>query len=355
MRQALQNLKGEIEFREILSRQHVLGENILPDYYQKEQHDRILLERIITTQEAMEQLRGGGVSLSPFLELGAERGQRSLVLANDFHATGFAIDISYHQLKTIDHFSRLFNREKLPIRICCDANYLPFRSNSFPFVFCYEFLHHFPALKPVIDEILRVLSNGYFYFDEEPFKRWLKVKLYKQRAKMYSETAHRKNKYLTFFESFISEMPCEEIEYGIIENNNISLREWLKALSVFSEHELDLTSVYHISSKIRHSLKLQNFPNFLLGGQVTGLCRKDSVREHTTSDIYDSLGCPDCMISSSDGNFDRPSLTKLSDGFQCSQCGFTYPVKDNIIFLLPKDEFQQLYPEIWSASVVAIQ
>jgi SAM-dependent methyltransferase/uncharacterized protein YbaR (Trm112 family) len=347
MKQTIQNLKGEVEFREILSRQHVLGENILPDYYQKEQHDQILLQRIKDTRETMEEFKQRGVRISPFLELGAERGQRSLVLANDFNADGIAIDISYHQLKTMDHFSKLFHKEKLPIRICCDANHLPFKSDSFPFVFCYEFLHHFPALKTVTDEIFRVLSHGYFYFDEEPFKRWLKVKLYRQNAKIYSEGARRKNKYLALLESFISDAPCDETEYGIVENNNITLEEWLRALSTFEEHDLEVVSVYNLSSRINHKLRLQNIPNYLLGGQITGFCRKNSYNsEYVTNTLYDRLGCPDCKIPTIDKKFDRPSLINYVDSFKCSQCGCIYPIRDNIIFLLPRDELQQLYPNI---------
>ncbi|HLO17855.1 MAG TPA: class I SAM-dependent methyltransferase [Anaerolineales bacterium] len=349
LRQTIQNLKGEVEFREKLSRQHVLGESRLPDYYQKEQHDQILLQRMHDTRQKMEQLKNQGVGLSPFLELGAERGQRSLVLANDFNATGIAIDISYHQLKTMDHFSKLFHKERMPVRICCDANHLPFRNNSFPFVFCYEFLHHFPALKPVLSEVFRVLSDGYFFFDEEPFKRWLKVVLYKQDDKIYSERARRKNKYLTFFESFISEAPCDETEYGIIENNKISLAEWLEALSSFSERDLVLASVYHLSSKIEQKLNLRNIPNLLLGGQITGLCGKVSAAEaHEGTDLFERLGCPDCKIPAWDGSFDRPALIKLASGFKCPQCEFTYPCQDDIIFLLPRNELQQLYPEVWS-------
>jgi hypothetical protein len=44
-------------------------------------------------------------------------------------------------------------------------------------MFCYEFLHHFPSLAPIITEIYCVLSDGYFFFDEEPFKRVLKLSL----------------------------------------------------------------------------------------------------------------------------------------------------------------------------------
>ncbi len=162
--QSVKNLRGEIEFRKQLSIQHVTGEMLLPDYYDKDQHDEILFERVDTTLNDIKKLEQQSISLSPFIELGAERCQRALVLTNDFNADGFAVDISYHQLKTAKHFARVFDRPKLPLRVCCDINNLPFRNNSFPFAFGYQFLHHFPSLKPIIQEIYRILSNGVFFF-----------------------------------------------------------------------------------------------------------------------------------------------------------------------------------------------
>src|SRR5205807_240695 len=133
-----------------------------------------------------------------------------LVVANDFGGTGVAADISYHQLATMEHFSRLFGRPALPMRICCDANHLPFRSNSFPFVFAYQFLHHFPNIAPIINEVHRVQSRGYFYFDEEPFKRIMRLVLYRQKAKIYSQQVLSRNRYLSLIESFISESESDE-------------------------------------------------------------------------------------------------------------------------------------------------
>jgi hypothetical protein len=122
------------------------------------------------------------VWLSPFLELGAERGQRSLVVANDFSATGIAADISCHQLLMVDHFSHLFQRERLPTRVCCDPNHLPFGSDAFSFVFGYQFLHDCPSLPQIISEINRLLGDG-----AEPFKRMARLPLYQQEHKAYSQ------------------------------------------------------------------------------------------------------------------------------------------------------------------------
>jgi ubiquinone/menaquinone biosynthesis C-methylase UbiE len=345
MQQTIENLRGEIEFRAKLALQHVSGEVLLPDYYKKDEHDRILWERVEMTRKKMTELSGLGINFSPFLELGAERGQRSLVLANDFGANGVAIDISYHQLKTMEHFSHVFKMEKLPLRICCNANHLPFKSNSFPFIFCYEFLHHFPSLQPVMKEVHRVSSDGYFYFDEEPFKRVMKLALYRQKAKIYSERTLRKNKYVTLIESFISDVPCDEVEHGIVENDNISLMEWINALSLFDEREIDLSSINRFKSKLEGRFKRANIPNYLLGGTITGLCRKKlQPATNVPADMSDILGCPDCRISTNNESFDRPSLVELGDSYQCSHCGFNYPSRDGVVFLLPRSELQQLYP-----------
>lgn len=347
VRQNIDNLKGEIAFRAKLSRQHVTGEVLLTDYYTKQEHDRILLERVASTRRKIQELADLGVGISPFLELGAERGQRSLVLANDFNATGVASDISCHQLNTMGHFSRLFERDKLPVRVCCDANHLPFRNNSFPFIFCYEFLHHFPSLGPVMHEIHRVLAGGYFYFDEEPFERTLKLVLYRQRSKTYSSGAFRKNRYVRLLESFISEAASDEVEHGIIENNDISLLEWLDAVSIFDSHDVYLFSINNISSRLGDHLTARNVPNFLLGGSIAGLCRKAGPMAFGQApDISAQLGCPDCTIPLTDGSFDRPPLERLANGFRCSQCGSNYPSREGVIFLLPRAELQQLYPEL---------
>jgi SAM-dependent methyltransferase/uncharacterized protein YbaR (Trm112 family) len=346
-RQTIENLRAEIAFREKLSWQHVSGEVMLPDYFPKEKHDEILLKRIEDTHHSMRALSSRGVRFSPFLELGAERGQRSLVLTNDFQAMGVAIDISYHQLRTMEHFSQLFKREKLPVRVCCDANHLPFKSNAFRFVFCYEFLHHFPSLGPIMGEIYRVLSDGFFYFDEEPFKRVLQLILYKQKHKIYSDSTLGKNRYLKLLESFIAEPACDEVEHGIIENNIIALTEWTQALSLFAEYDVDLSSIYHVKSKLDGRLHLRNIANFFLGGTIAGLCRKQSaVPARAQMNLSDLFGCPDCTIPSTAATFDRPSLVEQSDGFVCTQCGFSYPCRDGIIFLLPRIELAQLYPQV---------
>ena len=350
-RQTIENLKGEIAFRAKLAVQHVSGEVLLPDYYEKADHDRILRDRVDATRRGMHRLASRGISLSPFLELGAERGQRSLVLTNDFGATGVAVDISYHQLRAMEHFARLFERPKLPLRICCDANQLPFRSGSFPFVFAYEFLHHFPSPGPIMREIHRVTGAGHFYFDEEPFRRAAKLVLYRQGSKIYAERTLRKHRYLRLIESFISEPRCDEVEHGVIENESVSLREWLSALSVFEEYDVELVSLGRLRSKLGRRLRFGNLPSYLLGGSIGGLCRKTGAPATASPRALDeTLTCPDCMARSRTAASSEPSLVPLPSGYRCTACHFTYPRREGVAFLLPPSQLQQLYPELGSES-----
>lgn len=347
LRQSIDTLKSEIEFRRKLAKQHVTGEILLPDYYKKEDHDRILLERINTTKNKMEVLLNQGVNFSPFLELGAERGQRSLVLTNDFNADGFAADISYHQLKTMNHFSNLFHRGKLPLRICCDANQLPFKTNSISFVFSYEFLHHFPSPKPVVKEIYRVLANGYYFFDEEPLKILLKIVLYRRKNKIYTEKELRKNKYVKLLENYISEGYTDEEEHGIIENENISLKEWIDILSIFKEKDVELTS-WEKKTKLSNRLSFRHWKHILFGGKICGLCHKsleEDKRIRTASELYDILGCPNCIIELPNSDFDRPALNIKGELLVCEKCRFEFPIIEGIAVLLPKEELQRLYPD----------
>src|SRR3954469_6072755 len=69
-------------------------------------------------------------AMSPFLEIGANAGHTSYMLANEFGAEGFAFDISYHALR---YGVTLMDRWKLslaPIRMAGDAINLPFKDGS---------------------------------------------------------------------------------------------------------------------------------------------------------------------------------------------------------------------------------
>lgn len=344
--QTIENKKGEILFRKKLVRQHAWGEKVFDDEFSPEQVKEMLLEKMDKTHKQLEKLQEEGIKISPFLEIAAERAQRSLVLVNDFNAHGFAVDISYDSLKSCDYFANIFKKNKMPIRICCDIYNLPFKSNSIPFIFCYEALHHFPNQIPVVAEIHRVLSNGYFFFDGEPFKRVLKIKLYKQKGKIYSDEKIQQKKIFRIIESFISEWNCNEMDYGVVENQNISLNTWKRALKIFDKKEVELSSKYFKSNLFNSNFNLNKLLNHLLGGIISGLCQKKSKTFYSTNDIYDILGCPNCTIKNEAGEVDKPQLKKEMDFLLCPICNSKFPIKDNILFLFREKELRELYPEI---------
>lgn len=346
-RQNLQNLKGEITFRSKLARQHTTGEMLLPDYFSRDDHDRILADRIDTTRSAFEALRQQGIDFSLFVELGAERAHRSLVLASSFSAHGIAMDISLDQLRTATHFSSLFGLPSLPLRVCCDANHLPLRDHTVPFAFCYQFLHHFPALPPILGEIHRTLApGGLFFFDEEPLGRRLQARLYHQTTKEYSRSNLRKGKLLRWLESFISETSSDEVEHGIIENHSMRLPEWQHALSLFDHVHASARTLRHLRSRVTTRMRWQNLPNFLLGGVISGTCRKGpSITPSPaapSSSPADWLGCPACHL---DGTSDHPPLQRLGDEFICTARSCRYPVIDDIPILIPLPLRRELYPQ----------
>lgn len=341
--QTVESQKGEIEFRKKLVQQQVNGKCIFDDEFDAERIEKILIGRMSKTFEQITSLKERGVVLSPYVEIGAERCQRALVMENDFGATGAAVDISYHMLKSCDYYKDVFNKSKVPLRICCDANSLPFISNSIPFVFCYETLHHFSDPTPIIKEIYRILAfGGRFFFDEEPYKKVLHVNLYKGK-KVYSKESLNATKIRKVFDYFFSEGLCNEVECGITENDNISISLWKQALGFFEEKDIKLQSVKFMPSELFNPKSYIKFIlAYLLGGNISGICRKSGISIKRDISILDVLICPSCIESGHESK-----LAQKNSSFFCNACGNKFPIIDGIIFLFSYKRFQELYPEIF--------
>jgi SAM-dependent methyltransferase/uncharacterized protein YbaR (Trm112 family) len=341
--QTLDNLKGEIAFRAKLARQHTTGEMLLEHYYSKADHDKILRERIHTTGKSFAALASSGVDFSRFVELGAERAHRSLVLASRFGCKGIAMDISFHQLETAAHFARLFGLPAMPLRVCCDANVLPLRPHAVPFVFCYQFLHHFPVLGGILWEIERVLPpGGTFFFDEEPFGRLLQARLYRQRAKEYSASNLRKSKLIRWLEGFVSDPDSDEIEHGIIENHEIRLPDWARELSRFPQTDIRVRTLRHLRSRLSSSLRPANWMNHLLGGVISGRCAKaGALPAPTEPETW--LACPACLKCAAPST-GVPALESGENRLVCPRCSASYPVVEDIPILIVEPLRKELYP-----------
>jgi len=344
-KQQLMNQKGEIDFRKKLYAQQVEGKKIFDDEYDMTGIETILEDRMMKTFNQMSSLQERNIALSPYLEIGAERCQRSLVMENDLEANGAAVDISFDMLKSCTHYQKVFNKVKPPFRICCDANNLPVMSDSIPFVFCYETLHHFPEPAPITKEIYRVLSpSGCFFFDEEPYKQILHFNLYKGQ-KIYSDTSLKRSRIGNILDLFFSARSCNEVEHGIIENDDITIGLWKNALMHFDEKDVELKTISSIQSDLfRPNSYMKYFIAYLFGGKISGICRKQGYNDNIKRSIFDTLICPSCKKDNSE-----ILLNQIDNFFICPNCSRRYPVIEGVLFLFSYDTFVDLYPEIFNS------
>jgi ubiquinone/menaquinone biosynthesis C-methylase UbiE len=343
--QSLEAKLGEIKFRRLLARQQVEGEAGIADEFDSEGIRRILAKRMDDTRSAISGLKARGIPISPYLEVGAERGQRSLVLENDFGARGAAADLSFDMLRVAAHYSRVFELPRLPMRVLCDIYALPFRSGSLPFVFCWETLHHFPEPGPVIHELHRVLvPGGFFYFDEEPFQQVLRLPIFRGQ-KAYSHGALEAGTLRKIFERFLTAPSCNEIAYGIIENHSIPIAVWREALADFTEHDVTLATSRGVRSQAFGKRATPAYAlAYLLGGSIHGLCRKAGSGKPVDR-IEDALVCPECRTRGAEN-----ALRLGGAGAECASCGTEFRAVDGVLFLLSAGKMRELYPEFLPAA-----
>lgn len=154
----------------------------------------------------------------------------------------------------------------------------------------------------------------------------------------------RQNTFRMFLDFFFAEMTCNETEYDIIENHTISVNTWKTAFRVFEEHDVILKSFRGIQSELFHPTHPKRFlAAYLLGGEITGICRKVGVSDGHAMSVHDRLICPSCLE-----NAHEIPLQKTDTTLFCGTCGNNFPIIDNIIFLFSYQKFQELYPEIFA-------
>ena len=102
------------------------------------------------------------------------------MLANEFGASGFALDISADSLRYGAALKDRWHLSRAPIRVAGDAVNLPFAEGSIRFVMAFQMLSQFMDMESVFLEVKRVLApGGVFLFAEEPLKRLLTLRLYR--------------------------------------------------------------------------------------------------------------------------------------------------------------------------------
>lgn len=346
--QKIENKLGEIKFRKKLADQH-LGK----EFFFKGQPDqkailKELIKRNQNTSKDIFLLLKKGVAISPFLEIGAEKGQRSMLLVNKYKAQGFAGDLSLESLQTAEALRKPLKLNKLPTLICFDAYNLPFRDNSIPFIFFYETLHHFPDPKPILDEAFRVVrSDGHVFLAEEPVKQLFNLKLWRRD---FNLNKFEKILKYTLILPFLSTIGKSEVEHGILEET-FWLDVWEKALSTYPYCEAWLKPIFWGSEDYVEKKKGQTngwlkpgiFTTLLLalqGGGIKCLAKvdKDERKDVYSKNILDLLTCPECKQGK--------QLTKIKNQFVCSSCKLHFPIISGVIMLLPKVLMNTLYSDL---------
>jgi uncharacterized protein YbaR (Trm112 family) len=78
----------------------------------------------------------------------------------------------------------------------------------------------------------------------------------------------------------------------------------------------------------------------LMGGVITGLCRKAGTAPRQSRPVRNALICPTCHEQGHEHD-----LTWGDDALTCSSCGDRFPVVDDIVFLFSDRKLRELYPD----------
>src|SRR5438132_836423 len=140
--------RAQVEFHNFAS----LGE--------PERNLRIYAEENTRRGEVIRKHLGFIGSLSPFLEIGANAGHSSYMLANEFGADGFALDLSADSLRHGRALQDAWSLRRAPVRIAGDAADLPFADGSLRLVCAFQLLSQFMNMESVFCEVVRVLAPG---------------------------------------------------------------------------------------------------------------------------------------------------------------------------------------------------
>ncbi len=280
--------------------------------------------------------------MTPFLEIGANAGHSSYMLANDFGADGFALDISADSLR---HGRALMDAWKLtraPIRIAGDAVHLPFADSSLRLVVTFQTLSQFLNLESVFREVTRVLQpGGVFLFAEEPLLRKLSLRLY--RCAYYDSMKWWERKLydwglLGYLVRDVIGANQEE-SFGIRQNHTMGLAEWEALIQThFAAHEYEVFPPQRGWGEriVKFAAFSERRAARWLGGTLAAVCRRAGSPPPARSlePFEGLLRCPDC----------HASLTRAGDALRCIACPYEAPNEGEVYNLLPSAERRELYP-----------
>jgi ubiquinone/menaquinone biosynthesis C-methylase UbiE len=280
--------------------------------------------------------------MSPFLEIGANAGHTSYMLANEFGATGFALDISADSLRHGRYLMDAWGLTKAPVRLAGDGVNLPFADASLRFVCTFQTLSQFMDIEAVFREVHRVLQpGGVFLFAEEPLLRKLSLRLYRcpyyDTMKPWERKLHDWGLLGYLVRDVIG--AHQEESFGIRQNHTMGLAEWdALAKKYFAEQRYDaFVPERGWGETIVKRAALSNWRAARwLGGTLAGILKKAgrSAPLGGTVDWSRLLRCPDCHVS----------ITLDGDTLHCTKCSYSASNEGEVYNLLPSAERAELYP-----------
>lgn len=288
--------------------------------------------------------------MSPFLEIGANAGHTSYLLANEFGAEGFALDISSDALRYGVALMDQWALSRAPVRLAGDAANLPFEDGSLRFVLAFQTLSQFMNMESVFLEVKRVLApGGIFLFAEEPLLRLLSLRLY--RTSYYNLMKPWERKLydwglLGYLARDVIGAQQEE-SFGIRQNHSMYLNDWHRLIAkhfVDREYEMFVPE-RGWGERLVKNLAIRLDPHRsvwraarLLGGTLAAVCRKagEAPSKARSMDQFEKmLRCPDC----------RKNLIRgANDTLICAGCGYRAPNEGGVYNLLRSIERAELYP-----------
>jgi ubiquinone/menaquinone biosynthesis C-methylase UbiE/uncharacterized protein YbaR (Trm112 family) len=281
--------------------------------------------------------------MTPFLEIGANAGHTSYMLANEFGTSGFALDISADSLRHGKHLMSAWGLTKAPVRLAGDAVNLPFADGSLRFVCTFQTLSQFLDIEAVFREVARVLQpGGIFFFAEEPLLRKLSLRLYRcpyyDSMKPWERTLFDWGLLGYLVRDVIG--AHQEESFGIRQNHTMGLAEWdAIAKKYFAAQEYDaFVPERGWGERIVKRAALSNARAARwLGGTLAGICKKAGTAppERSLANFETLLRCPDCKRSLS---------LDTAGSLVCSACGYRAPNEEDVYNLLPSADRAELYP-----------
>lgn len=287
--------------------------------------------------------------MTPFLEIGSNAGHSSYMLANQYGADGFALDISEDSLRYGIALRDKWKLTKSPVLVAGDALHLPFKDGSLQMVVAFQMLSQFMDIESVFLEVKRVLKpGGIFLFAEEPMRRLLTARLYRcpyyDTMKPWERTLSDWG-VLGFLVKDVIGAHQEE-SFGIRQNHRMYLSDWHSLITKhFAEQRYRLfVPERGWAERLVKKLAVQLDPKRsewgaarLMGGTLAAICKKagEAQPEPMPAAFETLFRCPDCSAD----------LRRAADQvLQCTACAYAAPLKEGVYNLLPSQDKRELYP-----------